>query len=444
MRAPLSALATGLVVAGTLALPTRAARAQSLLDRPDNISSDWIGNTGTVYFNFLHRFSTSPPPERKVSNFPTFLIATGIASRGLVGLNYATNSVLVPRYPNEFEFFARYAPWQQDDGAPLDVGGQVDYNLSVRGVDGELSVARREGPVRLIAVGRVLADTIKGGTTHFAVGGGGTIRLVRYVALAGDVATMTSQGSGDRVVWSAGVRVALPNTPHTLSIHVSNANTATLQGLSRGGGTRRYGFEFTIPITLSRFFHPDAAVPPAGAPSAAVPAAAAPTAVAPTAVAPTAAAPTTVAPAVEVLDTARTRSRMTDSVTAAMDASTSVPSASTTASAADRAVPVQPPRVVASPARAPAPPRKSAEPKVVNVRIKGLSYIPSRTEIATGTTVQWKNYDPLQHTVTATDKSFTSPTFGLEETWRHTFTKPGIYAVYCTLHPDMKATVVVK
>jgi len=81
---------------------------------------------------------------------------------------------------------------------------------------------------------------------------------------------------------------------------------------------------------------------------------------------------------------------------------------------------------------------------VVNVRIKGLSYIPSRTEIATGTTVQWKNYDPLQHTVAATDKSFTSPPFGLEETWRHTFTKPGTYAVYCTLHPDMKATVVVK
>jgi plastocyanin len=46
--------------------------------------------------------------------------------------------------------------------------------------------------------------------------------------------------------------------------------------------------------------------------------------------------------------------------------------------------------------------------------------------------------------VTAVDQSFTSPPFGLEKTYRHTFTKPGTYAVYCTLHPNMKATVVVK
>jgi plastocyanin len=360
-------------VAG-LASIAPAAPAQSLLDRPDNVSADWVGNSGTLYFNFIHRFSSSPPPERKVSNFPTFLIAAGIESRALVGVNYATNSALVPRYPNEYELFARYALWQQYDGRPFDFGGQVDYNVSVRGVDGELSIARRQGPLRLIALGRVLADTIEGGPTRFAFGGGGTLRILRYIALAGDAARLTVDGA--KVVWSAGIHIALPNTPHTLSIHASNANTATLQGLSRGGGVRRYGFEFTIPVTLSRFFHPDAT--------------------------PAAPAPVASAPAVET------------------------PRAAMPASPAETA------------------PGSTTAADTVNARITGLAYVPSRIEITAGTTVRWTNNDPLIHTVTATDGSFGSPQFGLDATWRYTFTKPGTYTYYCSLHPNMKATVVVK
>ena len=80
----------------------------------------------------------------------------------------------------------------------------------------------------------------------------------------------------------------------------------------------------------------------------------------------------------------------------------------------------------------------------MNARITGLAFVPSRIEIEAGSTVQWTNRDPLQHTVTATDGSFTSPQFGLDATWRHTFPKPGTYTYYCTLHPNMKATVVVK
>jgi len=396
-----------------------AALAQSLLDRPDNLSADWVGNTGTLYFNFIHRFSSSPPPERKVSNFPTFLIAAGLGSRALLGVNYATNSALVPRYPNEYELFARYALWQQYDGRPFDVGGQVDYNVSVRGVDGELSLARRQGPVRVIAVGRVLADTLQGGPARFALGGGGTLRLFRYIALAGDAARMT--GDGAKVVWSAGVHIALPNTPHTLSIHASNANTATLQGLSRGGGVRRYGFEFTIPVTLSRFFHPDAAPPAAAVQPNVAPA--------------TSSVPAgsdSVAPSQVARPVAMPR----------RDSIAPPPATPTTGAPASISTGIPP----ATPATRSTSARPAARPaqRPVNARITGLAYVPSRIEIPAGTTVQWKNNDPLMHTVTATDGSFTSPQFGLDTTWRHTFTKPGTYTYYCTLHPNMKATVVVK
>jgi plastocyanin len=65
------------------------------------------------------------------------------------------------------------------------------------------------------------------------------------------------------VAWSAGLQLAIPNTPHTLSLQATNTNTATLQGGSRGGSLRRYGFEFTIPITLARYFgrHPKSPAP---------------------------------------------------------------------------------------------------------------------------------------------------------------------------------------
>lgn len=420
-------------VALSLLVPLAAspARAQSLLDRPDNISADWPGNTGTLYFNFIHRFSSSPPPERKVSNFPTFLIAAGVASKGLIGVNYATNSALVPRYPNEYELFARYAAWQQDDGHPIDVGGQVDYNTAVRGVDGELSIARREGRLRLVAVARTLADTISGGTRRFAFGGGGTLRLFRFVALAGDAARMT--GDSASVVWSAGVHIALPNTPHTLSIHASNANTATLQGLSRGGGKRRYGFEFTIPVTLSRFFHPDAT--PANTPVAPAPEGAT------TAVAtrPVRAVAETDSARVPAADPSRAE---TPTTTPVIDSAPSLAPARP-GSTAPGSVPVA--THAAPPMRAGAvTSSRRKEPRTVNARITGLAYVPSRIEIEAGSTVQWKNNDPLVHTVTATDGSFTSPQFGLDGTWRHTFTKPGTYTIYCVLHPNMKATVVVK
>ena len=246
--------------------------AQSLLDRPPNISGDWVARPGTIQFNFIHRFVRSPAPERKVSNFPTFAFGVGLPRRLMIGFHYATNSTLAPRYPNEWEFFLRHGALSQDEGAPFDLAGQVGYNLAAKGADGEVSLARRMGPLRVIGVGRVLSDPFSKGELRGAVGGGVTLRLLRHLAIAADASTVLdrNEGRGEMVAWSAGLHVALPNTPHTLSIQVTNTNTATLQGQSIGGSQRRYGFEFTIPVTLARFFGKGASPAPAsGAPAAA-------------------------------------------------------------------------------------------------------------------------------------------------------------------------------
>jgi plastocyanin len=351
-----------------LSLMTAGLAAQGTLDRSPNISGDWVVRPGTVQFNFLHRFVASPKPVRKVSNFPTFLLATSLLKGTTVGFNYSTNSTLAPAYPNEWEFFARARPLTQARGFPVDVGGQFGYNLAAKGLNGELSVARQAGPLRLLAVTRALSDPLKQSSgPQFAVGGGASLKLTRHLGLQGDYVRLTelNSGAGEKAAWSVGVALAIPSTPHTISFHATNTNTGTLQGASRGGSKRRYGFEFTIPITLARYFGHK--TPPPAAPTG-VPAVAAPGLV----------------------------------------------------------------------------PGGAVTGPLVQSGMREMQYISTTLDITVGTTIEWKNDDPLPHTVTADDGSFDSGLITEGEVWRYTFMRAGTYAFHCTPHPFMVGTVVVK
>ncbi|MGH7718944.1 MAG: cupredoxin domain-containing protein [Gemmatimonadaceae bacterium] len=252
--------------------------AQSVLDRPPNLLGTWVGPAGTLHFNFLHRFRSSDTPDNKVSSSPTFLVAVGAPWQSLIGFQYATNSQIVARYPNEWELFARVAPLARQHRAPLDLSLHAAYNLAAQSADGEVTVARELGAVRVLAAGRALSNAFDAGETRFAAAAGATLRLGRYVALAGDVASLVDREDAEEVAWSAGVQLAIPYTPHTLSLHASNALTTTLQGASRGTDLVRFGFEFTIPITVRRYLgrRGPAPAPPAVARDSAAPRAAAP------------------------------------------------------------------------------------------------------------------------------------------------------------------------
>jgi len=231
---------------GTIAVLSNGAAAQSVLERAPNLSGGWLGSTGTLQFNFLHRFSVSDPPARKVTNSPTFLLSYRLSFPLLLGVNYATSSDVAPSFPNEWEAFARYVRF----------GGavQLGYNQATESVDGEITLGRTMGPVRLLAVGRYLSNGYASDTARYAVGGGATLRLHRWVALAGDFATLLERRPGEKAAWGAALQLAIPYSPHTFSLQVSNTTTATLQGASRGVDRVRGGFEFTIPFTLSRYF----------------------------------------------------------------------------------------------------------------------------------------------------------------------------------------------
>lgn len=400
-----------LLAAIPLAMLPAVAGGQSLLDRPPNMSGNWPGASGTLYFHFVHRFATSSPPERKVSNVPTFLLAAGLPHRVLAGFNYSTNSTLTPRFPNEWELFARWTPLSEDNAAPVDVGAQVGYNNAADGVDAELSVARRFGITRFLVAGRALSDPFEEANRRFALAGGATLRLGQYLALAGDVSSLVARDSSERVAWSGGVHFAIPLTPHTVSIHATNAMLTTLQGASRGSRDVRWGFEFTIPFTLRRYFGsrgaPDtvAVVPLAG--------------------------PVTETEMVSSPDTVREEAVAARPVTPPPPPATVTP------------VPVPAP----TPARTtPAPrttaPRQTA--RMVKTGIRNTSYLRPRLQVTVGTTVEWTNNDPMPHTVTSTNRGFDSGLITPGKSYRHTFTKAGTYSFFCTPHPFMKGTVVVK
>src|ERR687890_1273724 len=138
----------GALLAVTLCglLSTPPVGAQTVLQRTPNLSGGWVGGSGVIHFNFLHRFSISSAPERKVTSTPTFLLAAGLPARTLLGVHYATNSEISPRYPNEWELFGRIALLDQTSGAPLDVAAQAGYNLAAEQPDGEVALGRRQGP----------------------------------------------------------------------------------------------------------------------------------------------------------------------------------------------------------------------------------------------------------------------------------------------------------
>jgi plastocyanin len=78
------------------------------------------------------------------------------------------------------------------------------------------------------------------------------------------------------------------------------------------------------------------------------------------------------------------------------------------------------------------------------VAIKDFAFSPARITIAPGATVTWTNADDEPHTVTAKDKSYKSAALDTGEHYTHTYTAPGEYSYYCSLHPHMIGVVVVK
>jgi len=80
------------------------------------------------------------------------------------------------------------------------------------------------------------------------------------------------------------------------------------------------------------------------------------------------------------------------------------------------------------------------------VTIDNFAFGPATISVAAGTKVTWTNRDDEPHTVVSADnpRTFKSGALDTGDNFSFTFDKPGTYRYFCSIHPHMTGTVVVK
>ena len=78
------------------------------------------------------------------------------------------------------------------------------------------------------------------------------------------------------------------------------------------------------------------------------------------------------------------------------------------------------------------------------VQIDNFHYSPAMLVVAPGTTVTWTNDDDSPHSVREKDGKFKSAALDTDDKFSQTFTAPGEYEYFCSIHPYMTGKVVVK
>jgi plastocyanin len=85
----------------------------------------------------------------------------------------------------------------------------------------------------------------------------------------------------------------------------------------------------------------------------------------------------------------------------------------------------------------------TALPTETRASIDNFTFTPGTITVPVGTTVVWENNDDIPHTVVSLDGTFHSQALDTEDKFSFTFAKAGTFDYFCSLHPHMKAKVVV-
>ena len=79
-----------------------------------------------------------------------------------------------------------------------------------------------------------------------------------------------------------------------------------------------------------------------------------------------------------------------------------------------------------------------------SVQIANFTFKSPLLTVKPGTTVTWTNADDIPHTVVSKDGLFKSKVLDTGERFSFTFAKMGQFGYFCSLHPHMTGTIVVK
>lgn len=88
--------------------------------------------------------------------------------------------------------------------------------------------------------------------------------------------------------------------------------------------------------------------------------------------------------------------------------------------------------------------RAAPPPAAAAVQIDNFTFKAPVVTVKPGTTVTWTNGDDIPHTVVSKDGAFKSKVLDTGDRFSFTFAKPGQFGYYCSLHPHMTGTVIVK
>jgi plastocyanin len=78
------------------------------------------------------------------------------------------------------------------------------------------------------------------------------------------------------------------------------------------------------------------------------------------------------------------------------------------------------------------------------IQIDNFHYSPPTLVVAPGTTVTWTNDDDSPHSVREKDGQFKSAALDTDDKFSQTFTAPGEYEYFCSIHPYMTGKIVVR
>jgi plastocyanin len=89
-------------------------------------------------------------------------------------------------------------------------------------------------------------------------------------------------------------------------------------------------------------------------------------------------------------------------------------------------------------------PAASARAAEMEVKIDNFTFAPQRLVVKAGTTVTWINDDDIPHTIASSTKLFKSNALDTKDKFSFTFTTPGAYEYFCSLHPHMTGAIAVE
>lgn len=78
------------------------------------------------------------------------------------------------------------------------------------------------------------------------------------------------------------------------------------------------------------------------------------------------------------------------------------------------------------------------------VVIRNFMFLPMKMTVKAGSTVTWKNLDGEPHTVVSDAGLFRSAALDQNDSFQFRFDRPGVYKVFCGIHPNMRETVTVE